>query len=152
MHRDVLTEPAALLFPSLARFPDFYLAGGTALALQIGHRVSVDFDLFSDHEIDRALLSQLRRLFGGTSEIAPLVNNVDELTVLVNGVKITFLRYPFPVREAFVMYDNVPLLSIGEIAATSLHNRPARIVQGLRGLVFCGYRRPRDASRYHCGC
>ena len=121
MHREVLTEPAALLFPSLNRFPGFYLAGGTALALQIGHRVSVDFDLFSDDVIDRALLPQVRRLFGTAAEISPRVNNADELTVLVNGVKITFLRYPFPAREPFVIYENVPLLSVREIAATKAY-------------------------------
>jgi hypothetical protein len=121
MHPEVLTEPAAPLFPSLSGFPGFYLAGGTALALQIGHRVSVDFDLFSDDAIDRALLPQVRRVFSDAAEIAPLVNNADELTVLANGVKITFLRYPFPSREQFVTFDNVPLLSIREIAATKAY-------------------------------
>jgi hypothetical protein len=74
MHREVLTEPAAKLFPLLRRFPDFYLAGGTALALHIGHRVSVDFDLFSGDELDRTLLGQVRGVFG-SAEISPLVNN-----------------------------------------------------------------------------
>jgi len=120
MHHEVLSEPAAELFPSLGRFPGFYLAGGTALALQIGHRLSVDFDLFSDNEIDRALLPQVRRVFGG-AEITPLVNNADELTLLVNGVKTTFLRYPFPPREPLVVYDDVRLLSVPEIAATKAY-------------------------------
>src|ERR1700722_15939243 len=98
MHPEVLTRPAAALFPTLSRFPGFYLAGGTALALQIGHRISVDFDLFCDDAIDRALLQRVRRIFAD-ADIAVLVNNADELTMLVNGVKITFLTYPFPVRE-----------------------------------------------------
>jgi hypothetical protein len=121
MHHEVLTEAGAALFPSLGRFAGFYLAGGTALALQIGHRVSVDFDLFCDHEIERTLLQKVRRVFGDASTISPLVNNSDELTVLVNGVKVTFLRYPFPVREPFVTYENVPLLSVREIAATKAY-------------------------------
>src|ERR1700720_3199638 len=83
MHREVLTKRAAELFGSLRRFPGFYLAGGTALALQIGHRVSVDFDLFCDGEIDRALLARVRRVFG-TADISALVNNADELTLLAN--------------------------------------------------------------------
>jgi hypothetical protein len=120
MHREVLTKPAAELFPSLNRFPGFYLAGGTALALQIGHRVSVDFDLFSNDEIDRALLQRVRRVFTA-ADISALVNNPDELTLLVNGVKVTFLRYPFPPRETLVMYEKVPLLSIEEIAATKAY-------------------------------
>jgi hypothetical protein len=120
MHREVLTKPAAALFPSLSRFRGFYLAGGTALALQIGHRVSVDFDLFCDDAIPRTLLQRVQRVFAG-AELSPLVNNADELTVLVNGVKLTFLAYPFPAREPFVRYDDVLLLSVREIAATKAY-------------------------------
>jgi len=104
MHPEVLTRQAAALFPSLSRFPGFYLAGGTALALQIGHRVSVDFDLFCDDAIDRALLQRVRRVFAD-ADIAVLVNNADELTMLVNGVKFSFLTYPFPVREPLVLHE-----------------------------------------------
>ena len=120
MHREVLSEPAAKLFPSLSRFPGFYLAGGTALALQIGHRVSVDFDLFCDGEIDRVLLQRVRRVFG-PADSTVLVNNADELTLLVNGVKITFLLYPFPPREPLVVYEGVQLLSVREIATTKAY-------------------------------
>jgi predicted nucleotidyltransferase component of viral defense system len=121
MHREVLTDAGAALFPSLARFRGFYLAGGTALALQIGHRLSVDYDLFSAADIDRRMLDRTRRVFGDAVKIVPLVNNSGELTVLVNGVKITFLRYPFRVLAPFVMYETVPLLSVREIAATKVY-------------------------------
>ena len=47
MHEEALTKEAARLFPRFDRFKGFYLAGGTALALQIGHRISVDLDFFS---------------------------------------------------------------------------------------------------------
>jgi hypothetical protein len=121
MHREVLTKLAADLLPSLHRFPGFYLAGGTALALQIGHRVSVDFDLFCTDEIDRAQLGRVRHVFGPAANIVPLVNNADELTLLVHGVKITFLSYPFPPRKEPVRYLDLPLLSIPEIAATKAY-------------------------------
>jgi hypothetical protein len=50
--KDVLPKIKAV---RVARpFVGFYLAGGTALALQIGHGVSVDFDLFCDDELDRS--------------------------------------------------------------------------------------------------
>ena len=65
MHREVLTKRASELFTSLSRVSGFYLAGGTALALQIGHRVSVDFDLFSDTDIKRSLLPALSGVFSG---------------------------------------------------------------------------------------
>ena len=47
MSQEVLTKAGKEIFPLLGKFEDFYLARGTALALQIGHRISVDFDLFS---------------------------------------------------------------------------------------------------------
>ena len=113
MHREVLTKPAAPLFTSLGKFSGFYLAGGTALALQIGHRVSVDFDLFSDAEIKRSLLPSLRTVFPNAS-IAPLVNNADELTALVDTVKVTFLTYPFPTIDPSVLAEGVLVCYIGE--------------------------------------
>jgi Nucleotidyl transferase AbiEii toxin, Type IV TA system len=121
MHREVLTDAGAVLFPALGRFAGFYLAGGTALALQIGHRVSVDFDLFTDADIERVLLDRVRRVFGSAVSVIPLVNNSDELTVLANGVKVTFLRYPFPASTPLVVYENVSLLSVREIAATKAY-------------------------------
>ena len=121
MHREVLTKPAAALFPLLSRFPDFYLAGGTALALQIGHRISVDFDLFNQREIDRHMFQHVQSVLGDAVEIEPLVNNGDELTILADGVKMTFLRYPFPVRDSLVLFERVRLLSVSEIATTKAY-------------------------------
>ena len=63
MHSEALTEEGLRLFPALTAFDDFYLAGGTALALQIGHRLSVDFDLFCEGPIDRTLLSKVKKVF-----------------------------------------------------------------------------------------
>jgi hypothetical protein len=52
--------------------------------------VNRNFDLFSDDEIDRGLLRHVRRAFP-EAEVLPLINNADELTTLVNGVKVSFL-------------------------------------------------------------
>ena len=60
----------------------------------------------------------MQRVFSAAVSIAPLINNSDELTVLVDEVKITFLKYPFPTFDPFVIYEQVPLLSVREIAAT----------------------------------
>ena len=46
MFKTVFTTEAARIFPKLNIFGDFYMAGGTAMALQMGHRVSVDFVFF----------------------------------------------------------------------------------------------------------
>ncbi len=96
------------------------MAGGTALALQLGHRISVDFDFFSEKSIDKNLLLNVKKVFSG-AEITPSVNNSDELTVFADGTKITFLFYPFSVIGEFLQYQGVNLLNIKEIAATKAY-------------------------------
>lgn len=120
MHLEALTEEGKKLFSSLAKFDGFYLAGGTALALQVGHRVSADFDLFRAEPVDKTLLAKIKRVFP-TANISPLVNNPEELSVYVSGVKFTFLHYPFPVLEPLVNYNNLDLLSPRELAATKAY-------------------------------
>lgn len=121
MHKEALTKQGAALFPLLSAFDGFYLAGGTALALQLGHRVSVDFDFFSPDEISKTLLRKVTQVFG-TYPISPVVNNRDELTVLVGEVKATFLSYPFPVIDPFIVLSGLKLLSIREIGSTKAYS------------------------------
>lgn len=120
MRQEALTEKAKELLPALRNFNNFYLAGGTALALQIGHRLSVDFDLFSEKEIDKNLFSKVKKVFYD-NKIALSVNNPDELTVFIDGLKITFLKYPFPLISDLVNYEEIGLLSVKEIAATKAY-------------------------------
>jgi hypothetical protein len=100
MHTEALTKEGLQLFPALVAFDDFYLAGGTALALQIGHRHSVDFDLFSNDPIDQTLLTKVGRVFP-SFPVQPVINNRDQLTAFIGSVKLTFLSYPFPLIEPF---------------------------------------------------
>jgi len=116
MHHEVLTANSANIYPLLPKFRGFYLAGGTALALQLGHRVSVDFDLFSDQEIPKQLLDTVRRVFRDRT-VLPSVNNAEELTVIVDSVKVTFLYYPFPLIDHLVAINDIQTASILEIAA-----------------------------------
>jgi len=120
MHEGVLDKSTAPFFPFLKNFPDFYLGGGTALALQIGHRLSQDLDMFSDKPIEKKLLPKLGKIFAGR-KIVPSVNTADELTILVDNTKITFLHYPFPVLLKLVLYQGVRLLSIKEIASSKMY-------------------------------
>ena len=117
MHQEALIREGKELFPLLEKFPEYYLAGGTALALQLGHRISVDFDLFHDTEIPPTVLTKVKKIFAEYS-VLPSVNNPNELTVFVNTVKITFLHYPFPlVRPLVPLEGAVRAASIQEIAA-----------------------------------
>ena len=54
MHKEILTKEQVELLPLLKEFKGkFYLVGGTAIALHIGHRRSIDFDLFSEKKFPK---------------------------------------------------------------------------------------------------
>lgn len=93
---------------------DFYLAGGTALALQIGHRISVDLDFFSSNPIKKTLLAKVEEVFGAVSILA---NTKNEFTIMTNGVKITFLHYPFVLKYKTIDTNIAPLASVLDIAS-----------------------------------
>lgn len=116
MHDKALTKQAVSLFSKLGRLRSFYLVGGTALALHIGHRVSVDFDLFSEEPLPQGLLQKIKGIFSGTS-IEVTYRNTDQINVLLGGVKTTFFNYPYPVIESLITYQGVSIASIAEIAA-----------------------------------
>ncbi len=115
MHSEVLDEKRKKIFPLLRHFENFYLAGGTALALQIGHRISIDFDLFIQKEIPRSLFTKVKRVFSGFV-VKPIVNNSDELTVLADDVKVTFFNSHFPPVLKLLKYGEVRMLSAAEVA------------------------------------
>lgn len=117
MHSEILNKKnLAILFGRLLCFKEFYLAGGTALALQIKHRLSADFDLFSKKEISKNLLGKIKKVFSD-KKIVVSVNNQDELTVFIDGVKTSFIHYPFPLLYKSKTFKNVRIANIKDIAA-----------------------------------
>lgn len=122
MYREAIKSEAEHVFEKLGDFsPDFYLAGGTALALQIGHRVSVDFDLFSSLELPENLFDSLERTYTHKA-IEPVVSQKDQVTVLVNGIQLMFLHYPFPPVFPLLEYMHIKLLAGKEIAAAKAYS------------------------------
>lgn len=117
MHHEALTNTSRLLLPYLSKIKSYYLCGGTAIALQIGHRVSVDFDFFSDKKIPYTLYSQIQKILPENITIKPSVNNSDELTFFANNTKVTFLYYPFPLVKPLVDLNGYQLASIQELGA-----------------------------------
>ncbi|RMG75364.1 MAG: hypothetical protein D6710_00140 [Nitrospirae bacterium] len=99
MFKEILTREQTELLDLLKTFnKDFYMAGGTALALQIGHRRSVDFDLFTEAAIDTTgILRKIKKL-GYTVE-ATIEDTPEELSIIVNNTKLTFLEYPFKIEH-----------------------------------------------------
>lgn len=117
MHQEVLTNTGKLLLPHLSKLKSYYLAGGTALALQLGHRVSVDFDFFSDKKIPTTLYSEVKKILPENIIIKPSVNNSDELTFFASDTKVTFLSYPFQLVKPLVDLNGLYLASVQELGA-----------------------------------
>jgi len=89
----------------------------------------------------------VQRAFSDAASIAPLINNTGELTVLVDDVKITFLKYPFPTFDPFIIYEQVPLLSVREIAATKAYTIGRRGATRTTSTSISSYRSNTPHSR-----
>ena len=116
MHDEILTKEQVKLLPLLKSFSnDFVLVGGTAVALQIGHRRSVDFDLFSYQPFGNATLRQKIKMVASISKV--LVDKKGELTLIVGSVKITFFNYPFKIAADQKLGDIVKMPDLATLAA-----------------------------------
>ncbi|MBU4369577.1 nucleotidyl transferase AbiEii/AbiGii toxin family protein [Patescibacteria group bacterium] len=117
----ILDKKRLEIFKNLNSFKkEGYLAGGTALALQLNHRFSYDFDFFCYRSINRALLNKIRKNFL-IKKIA--INNNDEFTFFnKDNIKITFLYFPFEFKNKLVNVKQGPqLLSVLDIASAKAY-------------------------------
>jgi hypothetical protein len=125
MDEDVLSRKQKDLLPFIASFSDnFGLIGGTSIALQLGHRRSIDFDLVTLSQLDSA---RVRGNIGNKYRIdAVLVDQTNEYTLVINGVKITFMHYPFKF-DLDVSYEGIvkipDLSTLSSIKAYALGRR-----------------------------
>jgi hypothetical protein len=125
MHPEILDDHQKKILKFLEGFKnEFGLVGGTAIALQIGHRQSIDFDLFCLEEFDNFEIQ--KKINDGIEVEKVLVDKLGEYTFLTQGVKITFLHYPFPIdfNQKFEEYFKMPdLLTLGAMKLYALGRR-----------------------------
>jgi len=125
MNKQVLNLDQVQLLPIIQKFSsDFYLVGGTAIALYFGHRRSIDFDLFTDKTFDPMVIRN--RLLQSKVINHTFSQGTGELTVLVEKVKFTFFNYPFIIDRPinFDNYIRLPdLLTLGAMKAFALGRR-----------------------------
>lgn len=113
---EILDKEREALFKKLLPYTTgFVLGGGTALALQIAHRKSFDFDFFSSERIKKNLAEKLSQN-GLINTVS--VDTADELTFFTSkDIKVTFLYYPF--RHAFpleTLENGLKIFSVKDIA------------------------------------
>ncbi|VVA43934.1 conserved hypothetical protein [Candidatus Roizmanbacteria bacterium] len=118
----ILSENRKKVFSSFVSWKnEFYLAGGTGLALQIGHRDSVDFDFFSNNPFDpNKMIERLSKIFGqNLLKVTQIEKNT--LSILLNSeIKISFMTYDYPLLEPLISTEYLNIASISDIACMKL--------------------------------
>lgn len=97
---------------------EFYLVGGTALALQLGHRNSIDIDLFTQKDFtpeEMETLLKVKYSFQAT------LAKANTLLAVVNGIKTDFIKHDYPFIKPPVTEEGITFLSKEDIAAMKFH-------------------------------
>lgn len=109
---------------------DFYLAGGTALALQIGHRLSTDLDWFSTRQMLPAFEREAIWRALQTSEQLQMVSEQDGMLFLrLFGTDVSFIYQQHPLLQETVSYQEIQLASptdIGLMKLAAINSRGTR--------------------------
>ncbi len=96
MHKEILTVEQLELLPLVKSFgDDFGLVGGTAIALYLGHRRSIDFDLFSLKEFDNGEIRKRILKFNQIDQV--IRDEMDQFSLQIGGARFTFLTYPYSI-------------------------------------------------------
>ena len=125
MHTEIFNPAQAALLPFLKSYNrSFYMAGGTAIALHLGHRRSIDFILFTVSNLIK------HRIKGKLLQIpfrqVSIFEDYDQLDIQINNVKITFFSYPYPIMHPVKVASviTIPsLLSLASMKAFALGRR-----------------------------
>ncbi|RLC36284.1 hypothetical protein DRH27_05445 [Candidatus Falkowbacteria bacterium] len=126
MHKNILTKEQVKLLPLIKSFSkDFGLVGGTAIALQIGHRESIDFDCFTLNEFSNA---KIRRniLKNGYKIQKTYKDEKGQFTFIIDNVQFTFFYYFFKINfsKSFEKIIKMPdLLTLAAMKAYALGRR-----------------------------
>ena len=125
MHKEIFTENQVKLFSIVKLFSkDFGMVGGTAIALYLGHRESIDFDLFSYEEFSNYSIK--KRIPKDLVIENTFVDKNGEYTFLINGVKFAFFCFPYKL-DFLNSFDDIiklpDLLTLASMKAFALGRR-----------------------------
>jgi len=97
-----------------------YLAGGTALALQIGHRTSIDFDFYTPRHFKRGKLALLFKEQLKEAKIEIIRDQDDTFEISLNGIHASLFFYPYKLLKKPLVWKNVSIVSAEDVAAMKL--------------------------------
>ncbi len=120
LHLSTINTSTLELLKALMKQPAFSglrLAGGTALALQIGHRKSFDIDLFGIIDFDSLIIQELFAEF----DVVKTIKRSKNINIfIINDVKVDFVNYSYPWLSESLVKDNIRMAAIEDIAAMKL--------------------------------
>ena len=125
MHLEILDKDQLEISPFLKKYrKKFYLVGGTAVAFHIGHRRSIDFDLFT---FEKNNITAIKKIVSGAGlRVSTLHASSDQIHFIINNVKLTFFEYLFVIEANNNVNDfyRIPdLLTLAAIKAFALGGR-----------------------------
>lgn len=116
MHKDILSENQLKLLSLVKQFRrEYYLVGGTAIALYIGHRRSIDFDLFKHTFLKPEKIISKISAFNYPYSITRRVK--EQMNVTIHDVKFTFFEYPFKIEAKRNFENSIRLPELIDLAA-----------------------------------
>lgn len=117
MYKEILSPEQIKLLTLVKQFKhEFYLVGGTAIALQIGHRRSIDFDLFKQTTLNHQKI--LQKIKSDETLNIEITRRVEEqLNMIINDVKFTFFQYPFNIQATLIFEDIIKLPDLLTLSA-----------------------------------
>ena len=120
LFRETVSTSALDLLIRLSNAPElggFALAGGTSLALRLGHRLSIDLDFFAVEPFENEVLSDfLMREFGFDMRRSIATG----LTGFIDGVRVDFVKYRYPLIRPFEVIEGIRLMSLPDVIAMKL--------------------------------
>lgn len=122
LYYNILNDERKNILPLLKCFKkDFYLAGGTGLSLQIGHRDSADFDFFTKKDFSTAsLFKEIKKVFK-SYKIKKTQEDQNTLSVSINrNIKLSFFTYKYKLIGKLKSDANLNLASIVDIGCMKL--------------------------------
>jgi len=116
MHLEIFSHNQIELLTWITNFRQkFYLVGGTAIALHLGHRRSLDFDLFTKTPISKSRIKN--QLYEIPFQKVPLFEDIDQFHIMINRVKVTFFHYPFSVSATNKLQNGLKFPDLLTLAA-----------------------------------
>lgn len=121
LQTQTVTEPTLGLLKELMVIPDllsFFLVGGTNLSLKLGHRRSIDIDLFTNTPFDSdALLRVLEKKY---SELIIIKHTPGAILGYINGIKVDLILYDYQMLESVEVIDTIRFASLPDVVAMKI--------------------------------